>query len=103
MPNWPAAKFADGLVGVDVHAAALRSQPVTSAADREIIARIITAAVSPDFRLGSRPGRACTEVAARGRADPQGGTALSADRLDVGTRFGGASAQDVDAPTSLES
>ena len=62
MPLWPAAKLMDSVVGVDVHAAvprlqeiglsalgarqALQAQPITSAADRDLVARIPATAVA---------------------------------------------------------
>lgn len=66
MPNWPAVKLSDSVVGVDLHTAALRlqqagmtamgamqalqGQPVISATDRKVIAQILTAAVSHAIR-----------------------------------------------------
>lgn len=64
MPNFPAAKLMDSIVGIDVHSAqmamrlqqlgltsaganqVLRAQPISSAADRELVAKIVAAALS---------------------------------------------------------
>jgi len=66
MPNWPAVKLTDSVVGIDVHTTAvrlqqmglsatgamqvLRGQPVTLDADRNIIAKIVMVAVSRDMK-----------------------------------------------------
>jgi hypothetical protein len=66
MPNWPAVKLTDAVVGVDIHTTAarlqqtglsplgamqvLRGEPVTLVADRNIIAKIVTVAVSREIK-----------------------------------------------------
>jgi hypothetical protein len=66
MPTWPAAKLMDAVVGVDVHTTAARlqqmglstlgamqvlsGQPITLAADRNVVAKIVAIAVSREIQ-----------------------------------------------------
>ena len=72
MPNFPAVKLTDQIIGIDVHAAThlfrltqlglsslgatqvLRGQPITSAADRSMVARIVAWAISDGAQAPDR-------------------------------------------------